>query len=115
MLSADCACPTGATPCTDLLYQPARVLRNQRLWPANLCYDAFLRESTQRCYARTALLTESLGHLGEGPGTWALERIAETWPLPIGREAINLRAAMFLGQAAASTTAGMSRPFNLLP
>ena len=101
MLSADCTCPAGATPCTDLLYQPARVLRNRPLWPANLCYDAFLRESTQRWYARTALLTGSLGHLGEGPGTWALERIAETWPLPVGREAINLRAAMFNGDEAA--------------
>jgi integrase len=34
--SADCACPFGATPCTDLLYQPARVLKNRQLWPINL-------------------------------------------------------------------------------
>ena len=101
MLSADCTCPPGATPCTDLLYQPARVLRNRPLWPANLCYDAFLRESTQRWYEQTALLTGSFGHLGESSGTWALERLAETWPLPIGRQAINLRAAMFKGDEAA--------------
>ena len=101
MLSTDCACPVGATPCTDLLYQPARVLRNQRLWPINLCYDAFLQESTRRWYSRTALLAGSLRYIGESSGTWALERMAETWPLPIGREAINLRTTMFGGDETA--------------
>jgi hypothetical protein len=101
LLSADCTCPVGATPCTNLLYQPARVLRNRSLWPVNLCYAAYLRESTQRWYSQTALLTGPLGYLSEGPGTWALERVAETWPLPVGREAINLRAAMFGGDIAA--------------
>lgn len=101
MLSTDCACPVGATPCTDLLYQPARVLRNQRLWPINLCYDAFLQESTRRWYSRTALVAGSLRYIGESSGTWALERMAETWPLPIGREAINLRTTMFGGDETA--------------
>ena len=101
MLLADCACPAGATPCTDLLYQASRVLRDRQLWPVNLCDDAFLRESTRIWFSRTALLTGSLGYLDEGSGTWALERMADTWPLPIGREAINLNAAMFGGDTAA--------------
>ena len=101
MLSAKCTCPVGATPCTDLLYQASRVLRNRQLWPVNLCDDAFLRESTRIWFSRTALLTGSLGHLDNGSATWALERMTDTWPLPIGREAINLRGAMFEGDTAA--------------
>jgi hypothetical protein len=101
LLSMDCACPDGATPCIDLLYQPARILRNRQLWPVKLCYDAFLKESTHKWFLRTALLTESLGYPGNGSGTWALERMAGTWPLPIGRQAINLRGAMFGGDTAA--------------
>jgi hypothetical protein len=101
LLSADCACPAGATPCTDLLYQPARVLRNRQLWPVSLCDDAFLRESTHRWFSRTALLTGSLGYPGDSSGTWALERVADTWPLPIGRQAINLHGAMFEGDTEA--------------
>jgi hypothetical protein len=101
LLSAECTCPVGATPCTDLLYQASRVLRNRQLWPVNLCDDAFLRESTRIWFSRTALLTGSLGHLDNGSATWALERMTDTWPLPIGREAINLRGAMFEGDTAA--------------
>jgi hypothetical protein len=101
LLSVDCMCPAGATPCIDLLYQPARVLRNRQLWPVNLCYDVFLKESTHRWFSRTALLTESLGYPGDGSATWALERMADTWPLPIGRQAINLRGVMFGGDTAA--------------
>ncbi len=101
MLSPDCTCPAGATSCTDLLYQPVRVLRNRQLWPVSLCYDASLRESTQRWYSRVALLTGALGYLGESSGKWALERMAESWPLPVGRQAISLRAAMFRGDETA--------------
>jgi hypothetical protein len=104
LLSADCVCPAGATPCTDLLYQPAKVLRERQLWPSSLCHDAFLRESTRSWYSRIALLTGWHQYLSEGDGTWALTEMSETWPLPIGREAINQCAAMFEGDIAAYMT-----------
>ena len=110
--SADCACPDETTPCTDLLYQPTRVLRNRQLWPVNLCDDAFLRESTERWFSRTALLTGTLGYPGDGSVTWGLERLAEAWPLPIGRQAINLRGAMFGGDSAAYMASVRMAPFE---
>jgi hypothetical protein len=77
------------------------VLKDRKLWPVDLCYDAFLEESTERWYSRVTLLTGWYEKLQGGTDTWALERMAETWPLPIGKEAINLRAAMFEGDEAA--------------
>src|SRR5829696_2727303 len=88
----------------SVIPQPTKVLRERQLWPSSLCHDAFLRESTRSWYLRIALLTGWHQYLSEGDGTWALTEMSETWPLPIGREAINRRAAMFEGDVAAYMT-----------
>lgn len=73
---------TGAPPhCTDLLCDPAGVLGDRRRWPSHVCYESFLRESTQRWACRTAsgrFLSHHVRSVRSWPG-W--------WPLPVGAHA----------------------------
>jgi hypothetical protein len=71
------ACPCDSPACTDLLYDPVGVLSDRGRWPMHLCYEAFLRASTENWARQTTIISGNSTH-----------RFLTEHPLPIGRQAI---------------------------
>ena len=68
-------------PCTDLISDTAEVLRTKERWPAHLCYNDFLEEST-RLWAERHGFTFGSPHVAN----WT-----NMHPLPVGRRALMIR------------------------
>ena len=64
--------------CTDLLSDPARVLRTRERWPIHLCVMEFLRQGTESWAQTQAFKADNLNDY----------RWASMHPLPIGRQAL---------------------------
>ena len=64
--------------CTDLISDPAGVLRNRERWPVHLCGMEFLRQSTEAWAQTRAFTADTLNNY----------RWASMHPLPIGRRAL---------------------------
>ncbi len=104
LMFLDCTCPPELPSCVDLLNMPATVLKNKNLWPSNLCYEAFLRQSTRRWFVSTALVGgwEAELESGDEPG---LNQLIDVWPLPIGAQALDQHVQIFEGDVRAYTSA----------
>lgn len=78
---------TDHPPCTDLLWDPAGVFKDEARWPDHLCQPLFVRRST---------IEWAFAHLG---GLSSLDPESTRWmftsPLPIGRAAIARRFPHF--------------------
>ena len=84
--------------CTDLISDPAGVLRNTERWPIHLCDEEFLRQSTELWVQAQAFMADTLN----------IYRWASMHPLPIGRRALMLnRQVVNLSE--------WSEVFNILP
>lgn len=64
--------------CTDLLRDPGSALSDRQRWPNHLCYEAFLRESTERWVRQSTVIT------GVATG-----RVGTIHPLPVGKRAVS--------------------------
>jgi hypothetical protein len=65
-------------PCTDLISEPAEVLRNRDRWPIHICEEEFTRQSTELWSEAQSFRVDSVN----------IHRWAAMFPLPIGRRAL---------------------------
>jgi hypothetical protein len=66
--------------CTELLDDPVGVLSDRQRWPTHLCYESFLRWSTEEWVLRA---TERTNYAGAAVTNWHTR-----WPLAVGRRAV---------------------------
>lgn len=76
-------CAHGSPHCTDLLDEPATVLGDAECWPNHLCYDSFLRQSTELWTRQTTVFAKIAQH------RWSVLH-----PLPIGRRSLDYMRRM---------------------
>jgi hypothetical protein len=75
---------TRVRSCTSLLYGPTETLSQQRQWPDHICYDDFLRRSTELWAAKVLYEIKVLYETDSTANSlWA-----GSYPLPIGRAAV---------------------------
>jgi hypothetical protein len=84
--------------CTDLITNPAGVLQNKERWPIHVCYEEFLRQSTELWAQTQALTVDSLN----------VYRWASMYPLPVGRRAL-------MANREVSNPSEWSEVLNVLP
>jgi ribosomal protein L37AE/L43A len=66
--------------CTELLDDPVGVLSDRQRWPTHLCYEPFMRWSTEEWVLRTTMRTN---YTGAAVTNWHTR-----WPLAVGRRAV---------------------------
>lgn len=112
-------CTQEPPHCTDLLNDPAGVLGDKQRWPDHVCFESFLRQSTE-LWSDSYLSGRSITRR---PGASSLFVSGDVWrgwwPLPVGVSAISkadLEAALARG-ITSKRPAGGRRPelANLVP
>lgn len=68
--------------CTDLLNNPAEVFEDRNRWPLHLCYEDFLRVSTERWAMNFPLYADEKGVICSSHPRCKWHPL---WPLPIGK------------------------------
>jgi hypothetical protein len=65
-------------PCTDLISEPEKTLKNKERWPIHLCDEEFLRQSTELWAEAQPFVIDSVN----------IHRWASMHSLPVGRQAL---------------------------
>lgn len=89
---------TRTPPCTDLISEPRAIFANKHRQPSHVCYEEFLRQSTELWAQSQTFITDSL----------SIYRWASMHPLPIGRRA-------FLENGEVDCFSEWSEVLNVLP